>query len=81
MTPGHKLMLTARERQVAELVARGWSNKELAKALGLSFGSVKVYLSRIYRKWRLQGSGNSRVRLTLTLRLEQELQASAELPC
>lgn len=42
--------LTAREAAVAELVSRGLRNREVAKELGLSEGTVKVYLYRIYEK-------------------------------
>jgi DNA-binding CsgD family transcriptional regulator len=42
--------LTAREREVAELVARGHSNKEVAGALFLSEKTVEHHLSRIYAK-------------------------------
>lgn len=42
--------LTPRERQLAEMVGRGMRNREIGEALGLSEGSVKVFLHRIYRK-------------------------------
>jgi DNA-binding NarL/FixJ family response regulator len=40
--------LTPREREVAELVAGGSSNKEVAGALFLSEKTVEHHLSRIY---------------------------------
>ncbi len=43
-------VLTAQERQVAELVARGATNKEAAGELFLSPKTVESHLSRIYRK-------------------------------
>jgi DNA-binding NarL/FixJ family response regulator len=42
--------LTQREGQVVTLLARGLKNKELAYELGIGEGSVKVYLSRLYKK-------------------------------
>ena len=45
--------LAPRERQLAQMVARGLRNREIGDALGLSEGSVKVFLHRIYRKLRV----------------------------
>lgn len=42
--------LTQREQTIARLVARGLSNKLIASQLGLTEGTVKVNLSRIYEK-------------------------------
>jgi DNA-binding NarL/FixJ family response regulator len=42
--------LTDRERQVAALVGLGLSNKHIAAKLGLSEGTVKQHLHRIFRK-------------------------------
>jgi len=42
--------LTAREREVADLVIQGRSNKEVARALFLSEKTVEHHLSRIYAK-------------------------------
>jgi DNA-binding NarL/FixJ family response regulator len=46
--------LTAREHEVATLVARGLSNKEVALQLGLSDGTVKLHVHNILRKLRLK---------------------------
>ena len=43
-------VLTPRERQIAVLVARGLSNKEVARELGLSDGTVKICLHTIFQK-------------------------------
>ena len=42
--------LTARERQVAELIAGGGSNKRIALDLGISEKTVKTHVSSILRK-------------------------------
>jgi DNA-binding NarL/FixJ family response regulator len=43
-------VLSPREREIALLVARGLSNKEVARELGLSDGTVKISLHGIFRK-------------------------------
>jgi two-component system nitrate/nitrite response regulator NarL len=42
--------LTRREGQLVSLLSHGLKNKEVATALGISEGSVKVYLSRLFQK-------------------------------
>lgn len=42
--------LTKRERTILQLVARGWSNREIGDQLGLSHLTIKSHLSRISRK-------------------------------
>ncbi len=46
--------LTTREREVFILVARGQSNREIAAALFLSEGTVKVHVGRILAKLDLR---------------------------
>ena len=43
-------LLSSREMDVAQLVARGMRNKEIARELGLTEGTVKFYMHRIYQK-------------------------------
>ena len=43
-------LLSPREREVALLVVRGLSNKEVARELGLSDGTVKAHLHNIFQK-------------------------------
>ena len=43
-------LLTAREREVLLLVAEGLSNKEIARRINLSDGTVKIHLHNIYQK-------------------------------
>jgi DNA-binding NarL/FixJ family response regulator len=46
--------LTRREGQIVSLVAQGLKNKELGVALNISEGTVKVYLSRLFKKLGLK---------------------------
>jgi DNA-binding NarL/FixJ family response regulator len=43
-------LLTGRQRQIVQLAARGASNKEIAKALGIAPHTVKNHLARIFEK-------------------------------
>jgi DNA-binding NarL/FixJ family response regulator len=47
---GEWLHLSPREREVALLVARGLANKEIARELGLSNGTVKLHVHKIFLK-------------------------------
>ncbi|MEB2603426.1 response regulator [Burkholderia cenocepacia] len=42
--------LTAREAQTLTLIADGMSNKQIARVLGISEGTVKVYVKNLLRK-------------------------------
>lgn len=43
--------LTRREQQIADLVAHGVSNRDIAQALTLSVRTVENHLNRVYTKW------------------------------
>jgi DNA-binding NarL/FixJ family response regulator len=45
-----RVALTRRERQLISLLAQGLKNKEIAYAMTLSEGTIKVYLSRLFQK-------------------------------
>jgi DNA-binding NarL/FixJ family response regulator len=47
--------LTMREQQVAELVEQGLKNKEIARALGICPGTVKIHLKHIFEKTGVRG--------------------------
>lgn len=54
--PGARLTgLTAREREVAELVADGLTNVQVARGLGIEVGTVKDHVHAILRKTGLPG--------------------------
>jgi two-component system, NarL family, nitrate/nitrite response regulator NarL len=57
-------LLSPREKDVVQLVARGMSNKEIARELGLTEGTVKFYMHRIYQKLDV----DSRAALSAVLR-------------
>ncbi|MBA3896914.1 MAG: response regulator transcription factor [Sphingomonadaceae bacterium] len=48
------LGLTGRECEILELLASGQSNKELARALGISPNTVKTHVARVYEKLTVQ---------------------------
>lgn len=65
--------LSARERQVARLVATGQANKEIARELDLSDGTVRIHLHSIFQKLNV----SSRSALTaFILRYEQSQTGS-----
>jgi DNA-binding NarL/FixJ family response regulator len=42
--------LSARQREVLELIMRGQSNKEIARALNLGVGTVKIHVAGLFNK-------------------------------
>jgi DNA-binding NarL/FixJ family response regulator len=46
----HRVALTKREGQLVSLLSQGLRNKEIAGTLGISEGTVKVYMSRLFQK-------------------------------
>ena len=63
--------LTSRESEIARLVSRGLHNKEIARELHLSEGTVKMHLHHIYEKLHLGG----RTQLALSI-----AEAGARMP-
>lgn len=59
--------LTPREKAIARLTAKGLRNREVATELGLTEGTVKVWLHRIYEKLGV----NNRTELSLLVREQQ----------
>lgn len=50
MPSTRRLPLSERERQVVDLLALGQIDEEMAKAIGVSFGSIRTYRKRIFTK-------------------------------
>jgi DNA-binding CsgD family transcriptional regulator len=48
------LGLSPRECEILELLASGQSNKEMARALGISPNTVKTHVARVYEKLEVQ---------------------------
>ena len=45
--------LTTREKQILDLVERGFKNKDIARELGIAVGTVKIHLLHMFRKARV----------------------------
>jgi DNA-binding NarL/FixJ family response regulator len=45
-----RVTLTRRQGQIVSLVSQGFKNKEIATAMGITEGTVKVYLYKLFRK-------------------------------
>ncbi|MBL8770470.1 MAG: response regulator transcription factor [Phenylobacterium sp.] len=65
--PARAAELTPRESDVARLVAQGRRNKEIARDLGISEGTVKMHLHNLYEKLDV----SSRTELALLVRERQ----------
>jgi DNA-binding NarL/FixJ family response regulator len=51
---GETVALSAREREVLEMLAKGYLIKEIAEKLDVSFGTVRTYVRRVYEKLHVQ---------------------------
>jgi len=47
-------LLTSRERQIIRLVSEGLSNKQIARRLNITDGTIKVHLHHIFEKLRVE---------------------------
>jgi DNA-binding NarL/FixJ family response regulator len=54
--------LSTREHEVLALLAKGFLYKEIGEALGISLGSVRTYLQRIYEKLQVQSRTEATVK-------------------
>ncbi|MBW8327654.1 MAG: response regulator transcription factor [Thiobacillus sp.] len=77
-TPGPVLdRLSQRERQVAEAVARGATNKEIARVMGITERTVKAHLSAAYEKLGVR----DRMQLSLVVHgVEDSTRPSQKIP-
>ncbi|WP_432697847.1 response regulator [Marinobacterium sp. YM272] len=67
--------ITLRERQTLSLIASGMSNKLIARELGISDGTVKVYVKSLLRKLNL----HSRLELAAWVHAHPEVELESEL--
>jgi DNA-binding NarL/FixJ family response regulator len=51
----HLVSLTRREREVLQLIARGYRNGEIAHELGVALDTVKRHVANIYKKLQVHG--------------------------
>ncbi len=62
--PASSLKLTTRQRDIVDLVLAGYSNKKIAQALNLSYGTVKNYMFDLMRLLAV----NSRLEMATKIR-------------
>ena len=48
------LDVTKREKEMLRLLAQGYTNAEMAEALGLSKSSIHSYMTRLFNKFRVE---------------------------
>lgn len=60
-------VLTERQREVLELLAKGWSNEAMAKALFISYSAVRSRITDLYVKFNLEEPSKYDKRLKLAL--------------
>ena len=70
-TPSAIEELSAREREVLELVADGLTNVEIAQRLSLSVRTVERHLSNLYVKLRVSGKAGRAAAAASLLRAER----------
>ncbi len=63
MPPPSATPLTPRQQEVAELIATGRTDKQIAAALGISTRRVRQIVRAIAAAWKLERSGNVRVQI------------------
>jgi DNA-binding CsgD family transcriptional regulator len=67
-------LLTARELQIATLVAAGYSNKQIAKQLHISEWTVATYLRRIFAKLGVDNRAAMVYRCASLIQRSQDLE-------
>jgi len=66
------MKFTKRQQDVLDLAITGMSEKGIADKLGLTYRTVSLYLTRIYREAEIDGNiKNKRVRLMNKMRDER----------
>jgi two-component system nitrate/nitrite response regulator NarL len=68
--------LTEREAQTLALIANGLSNKRIARELGISDGTVKIYMKNLLRKFNLK----SRLELAVWMHHNSDTTTTAPAP-
>ena len=73
---GQAIQISRRESELITLVTQGLKNKEIAEAMWLTEGTVKVYLSNLFKKLRAK----DRVELALFGMRNAQTAANASVP-
>ena len=74
--------LTERENEVMSLVAKGFSNLEIANTLFIGINTVKTHLSKIYQKYYLTNHKDKNscefatLRVRAVLKYQKDLQST-----
>ena len=55
--------LTNHEKEIIELICSGDSNKKIAQKLNINENTIKLHISKIYKKYGIAGGKNARIRL------------------
>jgi DNA-binding NarL/FixJ family response regulator len=58
--------LSSREREILELVAQGFANKEIARRLGVNDGTVRWHLSHVYEKLHVRSRTEAALKFQAT---------------
>jgi LuxR family maltose regulon positive regulatory protein len=64
--------LTKKEKEVADLLAKGKSGPEIAKATGLTYGTTRVYLHAIYKKIGVRNRTEAALRIARLNKKEKD---------
>ena len=64
--------LTAREREILELLASGFPNKQIASRLGLTDGTVRWHLRHVYNKLHVRSRTEAALKFRSTKQDRQD---------
>jgi DNA-binding NarL/FixJ family response regulator len=67
----YNVILTAREKEVLQGIAAGWSNEEIAEKLQISLSTVKVHTRNVFNKLEVSNRVKAVVRAQQLLLLEE----------
>ena len=70
-------LLSPRQQEILELVVKGLSNKEIARALKLGEGTVKIHVSVLFRKLGIRRRAGAAVAAGRFLSIEAKQHSSA----
>lgn len=73
-------LLTARELQVAVLIAQGFDNKSIGRRLGITSFTVSTHLTRVYSKLRVTSRAALAARIAGTVALHRRPANPARTP-